>query len=201
MAFCTTCGAQQPDDAAFCAICGAALKIAAPPPPSSVTCPRCGAQLEPDSLFCDMCGASLGRADAGVFRPPTESLAQLEAAVHPAPAAYAPAPGPAQPRLVVQDSQSPLYLPQDKAEIIIGRDDPISNLYPDIDLTDYGGDKTGVSRQHARIFSQGGRFFLEDRNSTNHTYLNEQVLEPWQPYLLRSGDEICFGRLKVRFYL
>ncbi|HOU11850.1 MAG TPA: FHA domain-containing protein [Anaerolineae bacterium] len=196
MAFCTICGAQQPDDAAFCAICGAALKVAAPQPPQPLTCPRCGAPLEPDSLFCDMCGASLSRAEAAVIYSSTEPLVQPEPQDAPV---YAPGPVPA--HLVIQDSQTTLHLPQGKAEIIIGRDDPISNLFPDIDLTDYGGDKTGVSRQHARILFQNGRFFLEDRNSTNHTYLNEQLLEPWQPYPLRHGDEICFGRLKVRFYL
>ncbi len=185
MSFCTTCGAQQPEDAAFCGICGAALRVAAPQPSQPVTCPRCGAQLEPDSLFCDMCGASLGRADA----------------VQHDVSAGTPSPEPVQSRLFVQESQTTLHLPQGKAEIVIGRADPISDLYPDIDLTDYGGDKAGVSRQHARIFFQGGRIFLEDRNSTNHTYLNEQPLEPWQPYPLHNGDEIRFGRLKVSFYL
>jgi hypothetical protein len=204
MPFCTTCGAQQPENAAFCAICGAALAVAAPQPPQPLTCPRCGAQFafrRPDSFFCDMCGASLGRAGADVIHPPTESMVQPDAVVQQDVYAYARSPEPAQARLVVQESQTTLHLPQGKVEIIIGRDDPISNLFPDIDLTDYGGDKAGVSRQHARILFQSGRIFLEDRNSTNRTYLNEQPLEPWQPYPLHNGDEIRFGRLKVRFYL
>jgi len=106
-----------------------------------------------------------------------------------------------QARLVVQTTQTTLHLPQGKPEVIVGRDDPLSNLFPDIDLTDYGGDKSGVSRQHARIFFQGNQAFVEDRNSTNHTYVNEEKLLPWQPHPLQNGDEIRFGRLKTNFYL
>jgi len=224
MSFCTICGARQPENATFCAICGASMAIAAPAgplhpqtvpvPPSrdAPVCPRCGAQLEPDSRFCDLCGASLDGDPAAVSHPSTKDEARLSAPAEPQPAwadafvqpgappVHQASPGP-QARLVIQESQTTLHLPYGKVEIIVGRDDPISNLFPDIDLTDYGGDKTGVSRQHARILFQGGRVFLEDRNSTNRTYLNDQPLEPWQLYPLHSGDEIRFGRLRVSFYL
>ena len=106
-----------------------------------------------------------------------------------------------QARLVIQATQETLHLPYGKAEVIVGRDDPVGNLFPDIDLTDCGGDKAGVSRQHARIFFQGTQAFVEDRNSTNHTYVNGQELVPWQPQPLKSGDEIKFGRLASIFYL
>ena len=202
MPFCTTCGAQQPENAVFCAICGAALAAAAPAqrlePPQPVVCSRCGAQPNPDGLFCDMCGAALAHPESGVIHLPTEPLSaappQQMSVAAPPPPPRSPQGTPA--RLVIQESQTTLHLPYGKAEVIIGRDDPISNLYPDIDLTDYGGDKAGVSRQHARILFQGGRVFLEDRNSTNHTYLNEQPLEPW-PCPLHS-DYIRFGRLKAK---
>ena len=101
----------------------------------------------------------------------------------------------------IQETQATLHLPYGKSEVIIGRDDPVSNLFPDIDLTDAGGDRLGVSRQHARIFFQGNQAFVEDRNSTNHTYVNGEKLLPWQPHPLQSGDEIQFGHLKTNFYL
>ena len=179
-------------------------------------CPRCGAQLEPESNFCDMCGAQLHES-----HPPVQS--ELSAVVpnvsngqpfpaQPEPVVYASPPSNVtqpsysampvvQARLVVQETQATLHLPYGKPEVIVGRDDPISSLFPDIDLTDAGGDRLGVSRQHARIFFQGNQAFVEDRNSTNHTYVNGEKLLPWQPCPLQDGDEVHFGQLKTNFYL
>ncbi len=103
-------------------------------------------------------------------------------------------------RLVVEGTNAPLHFPPGKTEIIVGREDPVSNVFPDVDLTDHGGDEGGVSRRHARIFSQGSQIFVEDLNSTNYTYVNQQRLTPGQPHPLNDGDEIRFGRVKLNFY-
>jgi class 3 adenylate cyclase/type II secretory pathway predicted ATPase ExeA len=53
---CGRCGAENRDDARFCASCGGALVAA---------CPTCGAlPARPDARFCDACGASLEAAAA-----------------------------------------------------------------------------------------------------------------------------------------
>jgi hypothetical protein len=231
MPFCPDCGTRQSENARFCESCGAPMSgvpanapvhpPTLPIPTSGVTlvCPSCGAQLEVDSLFCDMCGVRLNAAvpSGGASRPPT----RLDLPVGmPTDASPPPPPRPAnagatavvdnrvsaaptlpQARLIIQTTQATLHLPYGKAEIIVGRDDPVGNLFPDIDLTDCGGDKAGVSRQHARIFFQGAQAFIEDRNSTNHTYVNGEELTPWQPHLLQSGDEIKFGRLAADFFI
>jgi pSer/pThr/pTyr-binding forkhead associated (FHA) protein len=55
-----------------------------------------------------------------------------------------------------------------------------------------------VSREHARIWRDGRRIFLEDLGSTNGTYLNdERVLAP---IALRDGDHILVGDVLFIFH-
>lgn len=247
---CPVCGAQVAPGEQFCNSCGASLgsgsapavPMAAAPSPGGQVCANCGAALEPDSAFCDMCGAPVQKAAPGfasaapaipaAYAPPAASAmppayappaASAEygptMAVQPGPAsypspvpasqgfpqpapqpsAYAPPPLAPRGRLVVVGSNVALPFPPGKTEIIIGREDPVSGVFPDIDLTDHGGDEGGVSRQHARILIQGENFFIEDLNSTNFTFLNQQKLPPRQPQALNSGDEVRLGRVKLLF--
>jgi pSer/pThr/pTyr-binding forkhead associated (FHA) protein len=53
-------------------------------------------------------------------------------------------------------------------------------------------DVPGVSRCHARIAVQAGRWTLEDLGSKNGTFLRDQRLEA--PALLEDGDELRLGR-------
>jgi DNA-binding winged helix-turn-helix (wHTH) protein len=55
----------------------------------------------------------------------------------------------------------------------------------------------GVSRRHARIVADGGRFTLEDLGSKNGTYLREQRLEG--PAALEDGDAFRLGRTILVF--
>ena len=54
-----------------------------------------------------------------------------------------------------------------------------------------------VSRQHARIQSQGGEFILFDLGSSNGTYVNGRRLT--EPHTLQPGDEIHFGHAAFVF--
>ncbi|MBN1921969.1 MAG: zinc ribbon domain-containing protein [Anaerolineae bacterium] len=254
---CPVCGAQIAPGEQFCNSCGSAVgSLPAMPgsfatPDSGLplaaaaaggrTCPNCGAALEPDSAFCDMCGAPVQAVPAtavgaaavppplpAAYAPPVAGapavpgeyaptmIAQPGQAVYPAPepggagfpqpVAPQPAPYIAPPvavrgRLLISGSNTALPFPVGKNEVIIGREDPVSGVFPDIDLTDYGGDEGGVSRQHARILVQGERFFIEDLNSTNFTFVNQQKLVPRQPQALASGDEVRFGRIKTTFQI
>jgi 3',5'-cyclic-nucleotide phosphodiesterase len=81
------------------------------------------------------------------------------------------------------------------AETIIGRDDEEMPLpQGGIHLPD-----TRVSRKHARIFIQRGRYYLEDCHSTNGTYLNAFRLQPGAPCVLREGSNIQVGGVHMRF--
>jgi predicted component of type VI protein secretion system len=48
-----------------------------------------------------------------------------------------------------------------------------------------------ISRRHARLQFQGGKYVIEDLGSTNGTYVNGQRLAA--PYVLKPGDLISFG--------
>lgn len=201
----------------------------APEPGAMLVCPSCGVQLEPDSKFCDMCGKPIGVAappsQHSATPPQMPPTPPVPPGSYPAtPPAYPqdyPAPqltpvpsypytppGPVyapqsvvQGRLVVQGTNATLPFPPGKTVVVIGREDPVSNIFPDVDLTDHGGDERGISRQHARIFIQGNQMYIEDMNSTNYTYVNKQKLAPGQPHPLNSGDEIRLGGVKLNFYL
>jgi pSer/pThr/pTyr-binding forkhead associated (FHA) protein len=106
----------------------------------------------------------------------------------------------AQPRLVVQATNVPIVVPPGKMEYLIGREDPVSNIFPDVDMTPHGGDEGGVGRKHARLTQQAGQWYLEDLNSINGTWVNNQKLRPAAPVPLQNGAELRFGRVKVTFY-
>ena len=112
-----------------------------------------------------------------------------------------PPPAPSGPRLVVEESGAVLPLPLDKTDIIIGREDPVSNIFPEIDLTPHGGELGGVSRQHARLSHAGGQWTVTDLNSTNYTRLNGARLEPNVPTPIADGARLQFGRVVVIVHL
>jgi pSer/pThr/pTyr-binding forkhead associated (FHA) protein len=80
-------------------------------------------------------------------------------------------------------------------EVVIGRGDPISDVFPDIDLTGLGGMENGVSRKHAVIHRSGADYTVEDMGSTNGTYINKKRIQPHVPQALKAGDEVRFGKL------
>jgi len=78
-------------------------------------------------------------------------------------------------------------LPLMEGENLIGRGEEVA-VRIDVD---------GVSRRHARIVAEGGRFTLEDLGSKNGTYLREQRLEG--PAALEDGDAFRLGRTMLVF--
>ncbi|MFQ3663970.1 MAG: FHA domain-containing protein, partial [Chloroflexaceae bacterium] len=141
---------------------------------------------------------ALARAEASLT-----ALGPAPAPVTPAPVIEAPPPPPAPsgPRLVVAESGAVLPLPLDKTDIIIGREDPVSNIFPEIDLTPHGGELGGVSRQHARLSHSGSQWTVTDLNSTNYTRLNGARLEPNVPTPIADGARLQFGRIVVIVHL
>ena len=104
------------------------------------------------------------------------------------------------PRLVVVASGVEIPLPA-KAEILIGREDPVSGIFPDVDLSPHGGDDGGVSRKHLKISVQGAQYVAEDLGSTNYTLVNKIKLEPGAGQALQDGYEIRAGRVRLVFKL
>jgi pSer/pThr/pTyr-binding forkhead associated (FHA) protein len=69
----------------------------------------------------------------------------------------------------------------DKEVINIGR-----NVKNDIHI-----DNLSVSKLHARIIKQKGKYYIEDLNSTNGTYLNEKKVSK---EMLANSDIITIGK-------
>lgn len=60
-------------------------------------------------------------------------------------------------------------------------------------------DFTGVSRRHAMVFSNGGRYFIKDLQSMNGTYVNKERIKSSMGLL--PGDEIIIPPAKLLFVL
>ena len=189
--------------------------------PFSNTCPQCGTAVIPGEAFCDNCGAAL------IGPPPAASAAPLPpsyAAVPPQPSypppvgpgaaqqqpsytppSYTPSAPPAAPRrtalapasLVVVGSNAVLPLP-DAQQATIGRSDPASQWFPEIDLTAHGALDKGVGRKHARLFVRDGGVLLEDLDSTNGTVVGGRKLAPRQPQAIAPGEVFQIGALQLR---
>ena len=104
-----------------------------------------------------------------------------------------------EPHLVVVSTGDKILLT--KEEAIIGREDPISSIFPDIDTTPFGGLEGGVSRKHARVYEKDGAYYIEDLNSTNYTLINKQKMVSSSSQQLVVGDEIRLGRVALLFML
>lgn len=103
------------------------------------------------------------------------------------------------PRLVVTGTGAMLPLPWQEV-VLIGRADPPVTPPPDVDLGPYGGDRAGVSRQHAHLLRRPEGWLLDDLHSTNGTFLNDVPVLPGQPVRVRSGDTIRCGQLALVFH-
>lgn len=81
----------------------------------------------------------------------------------------------------------------------IGRWDADNGIFPDVDL-DMHDPEAKVSRRHARIIYENGKFLIEDLGSTNGTFVNRgRRLLPGTPHNLTDGDEIIVGKTFLRF--
>jgi hypothetical protein len=160
-----------------------------------ITCARCNTPLESGASFCPSCGQAL---------PTPIGLACPHCAVINLPgAAYCEMCGtalPPHPHLIVMNSGLRLSLfNDDQAAVVAGRSDTLSGVAPDLDLEPYAGELAGLSRRHARFSWRDDRCWLEDLNSVNWTYLNNQRLAPERPTPLNDGDLLRLGNVLLTF--
>jgi len=140
-------------------------------------CTQCQMENIDGALFCEECGAQLEAASA-VMDNAVENTGAGTALVFTSP------------------DGSKLEIPA-KDEVVIGREDPISEVFPDVDLTGLGGMEHGVSRKHAVIHRAGTGYTVEDMGSTNGTYVNKKRIQPHVPQAVKPGDEVRFGKLAL----
>ena len=188
--------------------------------PAPLACPNCGSDHDTAALFCEACGYDF--TTGTMPRPPdapTGSALDLDAAGEGSPAPVAPA-------IAVewvaevwvdpdwyesQESEDPcpspglpVVVPLAAKSLLIGRPSTSRNIHPDIDCT---GD-SGVSRRHAQLNTDGQRWWVEDLQSSNGTYvgpasgpLPTEPVPPGQRREVSEDDRIYVGawtRLVVR---
>ncbi|MBC7910690.1 MAG: protein kinase [Pyrinomonadaceae bacterium] len=149
-----------------------------------VFCGFCGGRIAADDLFCAHCGAK--QPLAGI-----SPSAALQAARTTA-------------KLIVAGTtelDASFHLQKDSS--LIGRSDPHSNIFPEVDLSKFDPE-TKVSRRHARIWRKGETFLVEDLGSVNGTVVlgrdNDTVrLAPHQPRVLENGDKLRLGETMLHF--
>jgi pSer/pThr/pTyr-binding forkhead associated (FHA) protein len=159
-------------------------------------CPACGRQYRAGTLFCAECGVYLStgsplRTDplpegdqTATWAYPWTDSAQVDPESE-MPTAMS---------VTIAATERQVVLPV-VPETYLGRLDAAHSIFPNLDLTVDGGIETGVSRRHAKIYHLTGRFFIEDLDSANGTFVNGERLVPYLPYPLQSGDELRLGRL------
>jgi serine/threonine-protein kinase len=155
----------------------------------SVFCGFCGQRIIATDLFCAFCGSKQPIAQHGVhaeiYRP---GLVVGRTA-----------------KLVIEGTSeldAPIFS-LEKPENLVGRRDPMANIFPEVDLSRYDP-QTKISRRHARIWRDGDTFMVEDLGSSNGTMLlaspSESVrLQPHQPYSLGNGDRLRMGDTTLHF--
>lgn len=166
-------------------------------------CSHCSANQLDGAIFCSECGAGM-MADPS-RRETTAALNKAAGGGLPAFEELVPTviDAPAEPNapcvcLVVINSGRRIVV-DGRQELLVGRKDNQRGIYPDVDLGLDGGYDAGVSRRHAIIAPHGGGFTVEDLASANGTFVNGRRLSPQAPAPVRSGDELKFGTLILRF--
>jgi FHA domain/Double zinc ribbon len=158
-------------------------------------CARCNTAIEPGASYCSSCGQPLAN--------PIGSACPQCAAINLIGAAYCETCGadlPPHPHLVVTNSglRLPLFS-ADQTVVVVGRSDALSGVSPDLDLEPYAGELAGLSRRHARFSWRDEGCWIEDLNSVNWSYLNNQRLPPERPAPLNDGDLLRLGNVLLTF--
>ncbi len=146
----------------------------------TVYCGFCGGRIAADDVFCAHCGARQPLAAVG-------ASAMLHAS------------RPTAKLVVAGTTELDASFILQKESNLLGRTDPHSNIFPEIDLSRFDPE-TKVSRRHARIWLEGETYLVEDLGSVNGTVINDSVrLAPRQPRVLDSGDKLRVGETTLHF--
>jgi serine/threonine protein kinase len=153
-----------------------------------VFCGFCGQKIVATDMFCAFCGAKQPLAQHGVHSEIYSRNAMTA-------------------RLMVigtNELDTPAFT-LEKDESLVGRRDPMSNIFPEIDLSKFDP-QTKISRRHAKIWRDGNSYLVEDLGSSNGTILLPVVndtkrLPPHQPHVLTNGDKIRLGDTTLHFVI
>ena len=144
----------------------------------TVYCGFCGGRIAADDIFCAHCGARQPIGVGSGSMSPARATAKLVVAG-------------------TTELDASFHLQKDSN--LLGRTDPQSNIFPEVDLSRFDPE-TKISRRHARIWREGETFLVEDLGSINGTVINDAIkLAPRQPRVLGSGDKLRLGETTLHF--
>lgn len=153
-----------------------------------VFCGHCGEKIGAEDVYCAHCGNRQPAAGGGAA----------------AASGYVGTAGPGRvtAQLLVLGTSDMTFV-IDKESVLLGRTDPHTGIFPEIDLTIHDPE-TKVSRRHARIYRQGEQFLIEDLGSVNGTIVNSVSggsvrLNTKAPRVLSAGDELRLGGTVLKF--
>ncbi len=163
-----------------------------------IVCPSCEHINIPGTLFCLQCGTYL--PSGGPLR--TEQFAEqhLQRAKPPGGGLVQAAGRAAGIEVEVLRTHRKVLLSAD-SEILVGRLDAAHGVFPELDLTSDSGLEHGISRRHARMYTRDNKWFIEDLDSTNGTFVNGERLTAYLPYSFGDGDILTLGTLRLRINL
>ncbi len=184
------------------------------PAPGALTCANCATDNPPDALFCENCGYDFTTGQLPrPLAPPDLAGAQ-------------PVPPPAAPDGAVEwvaeiwvdpdwhtaqgvteplpSVGAPAVVPLADRSVLVGRTSASRNIHPQIDCSS----DSGVSRRHAQLSTDGQRWWVEDLQSSNGTYVGgtgepmpTTPVAPGQRVELADDDRVYVGawtRIVVR---
>ncbi len=202
MVKCSECGYENIDGLDYCDGCGAKLAAVAGAQPAA---PNGGAEASaaaseaPAAPAAAEAGAGGGAAPAseaptGEITPPAPSAPAAE------PVAVVVAAFKAKLQIVRGEGKGQ-ELPLDDGNNVIGRWDPETGAFPEVDLDKFDPEAK-VSRKHALVRIESGKITVEDMGSLNGTYVNRQPrLAPGTPVELKTGDEIIIGKTFLKLVI
>jgi pSer/pThr/pTyr-binding forkhead associated (FHA) protein len=148
-----------------------------------VYCPECGFQNPASANYCARCGSLLVKGEEPSDVTQTYSVEELAAD-----GADAPDIAVEGPALVVRSGggRAGEHFVPSGARTVIGRS-PDCEVFLD-DVT--------VSRRHAVLVEEDGRFWIEDQGSLNGTFVNHARVDRIE---LENGDEVQIGKYRLTF--
>lgn len=211
---CPSCNAPIASGDEFCFNCGtdvrpltgeqpivpapvAATPLAAnSPTPAPAADPEPEPEPDPNHMPDDAINKALAEIDGVPATPAAPAAPELTPvnafSAPPPPPAPAPVAPPQLEKLVLQIAgpQGEEIVEWKGRELLLGRNDPKTRIFPDVNLDD-----SASSRRHLSVWhEQGeGQFYAQDLESANGTLINDRDMKPGEPTLLHNGDVLKIG--------
>jgi hypothetical protein len=163
-----------------------------------IICQNCKSQEPDGAIFCSECGSQLlvqSTVQTQKFTPTTDELriaAQYNRDTPKDLGVWV--------SLHLLDSGHIMAF-SDRSEYTLGRLSENQPIEPDVDLSPFKAFDNGVSRLHAVLKHVDDTVILVDLGSSNGSYINGIRVMPNVEHLLRHGDIVALGKLKMQIVL